>query len=39
VTRPGGGLKEEIDMPFHRGEKVEIFRKSADEGWGEHMDQ
>ena len=26
-------------MPFHRGQKVEIFRKSQDEGWGEHMDQ
>jgi hypothetical protein len=26
-------------MAFHRGQKVEIFRKSQDESWGEHMDQ
>jgi hypothetical protein len=26
-------------MAFHRGQKVEIFRKSEDESWGEHMDQ
>ena len=26
-------------MTFHKGQKVEIFRKSDDESWGEHMDQ
>ena len=26
-------------MAFHRGQKVEIFRKSDDESWGDHMDQ
>ena len=24
-------------MAFHRGQKVEIFRKSNDESWAEHM--
>ena len=26
-------------MAFHRGQKVEIFRRSEDESWQEHMDQ
>ncbi|MEW5909527.1 MAG: hypothetical protein AB1659_06995 [Thermodesulfobacteriota bacterium] len=26
-------------MAFRKGQKVEIFRKSQDEGWGDHMNQ
>ena len=26
-------------MPFHRGQKVEIYRKSEDESWEPYMDQ
>ncbi len=26
-------------MAFHRGQKVEIFCKSQDEGWEKYMDQ
>lgn len=26
-------------MAFHKGQKVEIFKKSEDEGWDSHMDE
>ncbi|RLB77750.1 MAG: hypothetical protein DRH15_10895 [Deltaproteobacteria bacterium] len=26
-------------MPFHKGQKVEIYRKSEDESWEPYMDQ
>jgi hypothetical protein len=26
-------------MSFHRGQKVEVFKKSKDEGWESYMDE
>ncbi len=26
-------------MAFHRGQKIEVFRKSEDEGWESYMDE
>jgi hypothetical protein len=31
--------KRRTTMAFHKGQKVEIFKKSDDEGWDSYMDE